>query len=572
MLMKKLLLLFVGMWSIFQFASAQVYPINFDVNAVSTHYGSYGTATRPSSDARWTYSVSLETGDTIAIATRGAGNIYYDKTSEQLTAWVGAGTIQPVLHFHGVWMYRYVYIDWNNDGQFGDGTDPGDELVSWSGVASNGDLQPLPAITIPEGTTPGTYYIRFKVEWDETNPGGKPEGEIIPHGGLVCDTRLVLTAEKPSEPINVTPESGAYTNEDVNSFYDAVFKGQSTYSNSTARYISNFSLNGTSITPHTSGSARLMYTSYLNSNTQFHVLIGQSYTPARTMEGEWMHHYLYIDYDHNGQFANGASTATDDKELVSYNYFEGTNKLGATTNSQGNNVPLPAFTVADDVAPGVYAMRLKQDWDWLDPTAATQKGSNNFQGNGGEILDFRLVIHNNECWVESLCDIVDEDGASIENGGSSVKLFRPTRSVKSGGATIDYSGTDISNGNTIVSYGTATSLSVTPESEDYLLSEVKVKYGFNVDDDQYVAGLKQWDEVDLTSQLGETGGTVNLPSSITSADTVRFLVKTIENPVTAINKVDVEKQSSNIIYDLQGRRVQKTEKGIYIINGQKVIF
>ena len=40
----------------------------------------------------------------------------------------------------------------------------------------------------------------------------------------------------------------------------------------------------------------------------------------------------------------------------------------------------------------------------------------------------------------------------------------------------------------------------------------------------------------------------------------------------AINSIEAEQQNADgAIYDLSGRRVSKTTKGIYIINGKKVI-
>ena len=573
--MKKLLLLILAVVGVAGLSKAQVYPINFDIDATSTHVGSYSGATtsNPSGDARYTYAVGIEDGDTIAIATRACGAMYYDKTSEALNVWVGAGSFVPYLHFHGVWMHRYVYIDWNNDGQFGDGEDPGDELVVHAGVQSNGDLSPFDAITIPEGTPAGTYYIRFKVEWNVNNPGGG--ANIIPNGGVIVDTRLVLTDEKPDVPINVTPEDGDFTNEDANSLYDAIYKSNGvsdgTKSNASGRYIQSITLNGKAISVSSSGTSRPMYYNFLNSNDYFEILPGTSYTPVRTWTGQWMHHYMYIDYNQDGVYANGSATTQDDEELVSYTYCDGVNKLGESASNNGS-AAFTAFTVPGSVGPGVYALRVKQDWDWLDPTARTQKEGNNFQGNGGQIVDFRVVVHEPEVFLSAASSVVDEEGNPIENTGASVKLFRPTKGVKADGASVQVGSDELTEGDIAVTYGQATSLVVAPESTDYLLSEVKVQYGYNLDDPQYKAGIKQWDEVDLTSSVGDTGGTINLSSAVMKSADVRVKVKTTPNPITAIGQVEVEKPAADVIYDLQGRRVLKADKGIYIINGQKVLF
>ena len=44
------------------------------------------------------------------------------------------------------------------------------------------------------------------------------------------------------------------------------------------------------------------------------------------------------------------------------------------------------------------------------------------------------------------------------------------------------------------------------------------------------------------------------------------------NIITNVNKVPTETEQEEVVYDLQGRRVQgATRKGIYIVNGKKVV-
>ena len=44
------------------------------------------------------------------------------------------------------------------------------------------------------------------------------------------------------------------------------------------------------------------------------------------------------------------------------------------------------------------------------------------------------------------------------------------------------------------------------------------------------------------------------------------------NGTTEIEEITIEKAENNNYYDLQGRRVEKPTKGLYIVNGKKVIF
>lgn len=45
----------------------------------------------------------------------------------------------------------------------------------------------------------------------------------------------------------------------------------------------------------------------------------------------------------------------------------------------------------------------------------------------------------------------------------------------------------------------------------------------------------------------------------------------VDNVSTAINGVAADKASTTVIYDLQGHKVTKMAKGVYIINGKKVV-
>ena len=40
---------------------------------------------------------------------------------------------------------------------------------------------------------------------------------------------------------------------------------------------------------------------------------------------------------------------------------------------------------------------------------------------------------------------------------------------------------------------------------------------------------------------------------------------------TGIENSELKIENSDVIYDLQGRRVEKMEKGVYIVNGKKVV-
>ena len=171
------------------------YAINFDKDAKQTHSSRYST------------SVSLQqTGkDKQTIEFGKTMNGYEDLTAGTEKFTVEAGSeVTPSIGYVGEWMHGYVYIDLNNNKQFSfnaDGADQtGTEVVSYSyykeqnskgeAVANNCNVNPMPSFTAP--TTPGTYRIRFKVDWDNIDAGGSVASGnyILNNGGGIYDATL----------------------------------------------------------------------------------------------------------------------------------------------------------------------------------------------------------------------------------------------------------------------------------------------------------------------------------------------------------------------------------------------
>ena len=171
------------------------YAVNFDKDAKQTHSSRYST------------SVSLQqTGkDKQTIEFGKTMNGYEDLTAGTEKFTVEAGSeVTPSIGYVGEWMHGYVYIDLDNDKQFSfnaDGADQtGTEVVSYSyykdqnskgeSASSNCNVNPMPSFTAP--TTPGTYRIRFKVDWDNIDAGGSVASGnyILNNGGGIYDATL----------------------------------------------------------------------------------------------------------------------------------------------------------------------------------------------------------------------------------------------------------------------------------------------------------------------------------------------------------------------------------------------
>ena len=144
---------------------------------------------------------------------------YEDHTSSVFNVEAGS-ELTASFNYSGQWMNGYIYIDRDNDGEFsykdGQWDQAGTDLVAYSfyttlanpkvndgnGYNSTGasvsgndrsNVNP-PSFTAP--TEPGTYRIRFKIDWNCILPGGS--NDILSDGGGVWDATLNVVAAEPT--------------------------------------------------------------------------------------------------------------------------------------------------------------------------------------------------------------------------------------------------------------------------------------------------------------------------------------------------------------------------------------
>ena len=177
------------------------YPINFDKTANSTH------------NSRALNSFSLQqTGkekQTKSVKTSKAA--YEDHTADEPFTVEAGSELIASFDYTGEWMHSFVYIDFDNDGQFsykeGQWDQTGTDLVAFSfysldsnpkndasGYNSVGDeltgdarnTYVAPSFKAPAKA--GEYRIRFKFDWNCILPGGS--SSILSDGGGVWDATL----------------------------------------------------------------------------------------------------------------------------------------------------------------------------------------------------------------------------------------------------------------------------------------------------------------------------------------------------------------------------------------------
>lgn len=121
----------------------------------------------------------------------------------------------------------------------------------------------------------------------------------------------------------------------------------------------------------------------LTASAIFAVTAGEEVKPAVDWTGTWMHAYVYVDLNGDGQF-------DPQGELISYTYLDGKNSIGVAPAQDVSVATLPPFVVPA-LAAGDYRMRFKIDWNSNDP-GGRNTTDNNITANSGAIVDATLRV------------------------------------------------------------------------------------------------------------------------------------------------------------------------------------
>ena len=199
------------------FFSKSVYPINYEESTAHTR-----------GDARYVKNVKLGT-QSVAINQNSDKKLYFNKTENIFLAKPGE-TVTPTIDWKGEWMHGYAYLDKDDNGKFdvdytNSGVTNARDLVSYSyykdknsaGSRASGDCGVgLPSFEIDDDMKPGIYRMRYKVDWDNVDPGGSTAtGNLITgNGGALIDV-LVNIHNDEVNLFRATEENGGGLNGDV---------------------------------------------------------------------------------------------------------------------------------------------------------------------------------------------------------------------------------------------------------------------------------------------------------------------------------------------------------------------
>ena len=147
----------------------------------------------------------------------------------------------------------------------------------------------------------------------------------------------------------------------------------------------------------------------------FTVEAGSELTASFDYTGEWMHSFVYIDFDNDGDFSykegQWNQTGTD---LVAYSFYSldsnpkndtsGYNSVGdELTGDARNTYAAPSFKAPAKA--GEYRIRFKFDWNCILPG-----GSSSILSDGGGVWDATLKV------VEPVVDGISSINAEVANG------------------------------------------------------------------------------------------------------------------------------------------------------------
>ena len=197
------------------------YPLNFDKDL-----------TIERTDRRLNrITITGTTGGTkaIRIDDDGTNHVYRNMTNKEISL-VPGDQVTTAIDYTGNAMHEYLYIDFNQDGQFNTSLDASGvptlsgELVSYTyydgknslgqaitGTPGSVRLDSMPAFTLPAALPTGVYRARLKVDWNNIDPAGQwSEGganQIDANGGYVVD--FLVNVHNAEHKLELHSENGS---------------------------------------------------------------------------------------------------------------------------------------------------------------------------------------------------------------------------------------------------------------------------------------------------------------------------------------------------------------------------
>ncbi len=352
--------------------------------------------------------------------------LFHDLTASARFSAKAGETLTASVDWSSNWMCAYLYIDYDNDGRFS----PETELVTYSflgnknslgatvsnnAMESKGSCVAMPSFVLPSSLAAGEYRMRYVIDWDYADPGGRntETNKITTNNGAIADATLVVEAASAPEKT-----------------YAVNFDADAAITHASRRLANiNFAIPGLPDQTLAVGQDADRLLIHDSTPKVLVMPVGSTVSTTFGWTGTWMCSYIYLDRGNDGEFNTAIDAATGrplpGSDVMAYSSFNGKNSVGQ--NSTGERITPPAFTLPADITPGIYRMRVKIDWDCIDPAGNTASG-NEITKNGGAITDLTVMVTepltqsaltvNAPHGALSLADDTDANGATVPLTGS----------------------------------------------------------------------------------------------------------------------------------------------------------
>ena len=491
-------------------------------------------------------------------------------------------TLNPAVQYKGIWMHSYVYLDLNNNGRFEPKVEggqivpnAGNELLAYSflggedensgfnsagtEISGNGrNTLVMPEFTLPSDLQHGFYRMRYKVDWNSADAGGSIENNnhILNNGGGAIDVRLNVHGDNVKiyqGALNgkVVAEDGTELNGISIPFgkpYTIKMKPEHGFNFSGLKVRHGYNLTGDSISHGT-----YQYVDELISRERFNA-DGTFTLPAEMIDGDVSLEGIFIDaktaltYEvyFNNEFVystvvNGAKTgAVTIPEGLSRDYVELTadkqtiTSLPATVRINATwTAPMKVATPADTTW---YNLKVSNQPRWISSGNYTpnvffvdesEKDSDAslWALTGNPYSGFRFI---NKTMGPTMVLASASPKGSAKAGGNTYATLLPADNLPAG-------------------YTSDWTVTISPNDDEGFYICNPEGFGLNYRAD---GNLAYWTG-------GKDGGSTFVPTEVKKTS-------------TGINALIFQNESATT-YDLSGKTVSKSHKGVVIRNGKKML-
>ena len=491
-------------------------------------------------------------------------------------------TLNPAVQYKGIWMHSYVYLDLNNNGRFEPKVEggqivpnAGNELLAYSflggedensgfnsagtEISGNGrNTLVMPEFTLPSDLQHGFYRMRYKVDWNSADAGGSIENNnhILNNGGGAIDVRLNVHGDNVKiyqGALNgkVVAEDGTELNGISIPFgkpYTIKMKPEHGFNFSGLKVRHGYNLTGDSISHGT-----YQYVDELIPRERFNA-DGTFTLPAEMIDGDVSLEGIFIDaktaltYEvyFNNEFVystvvNGAKTgAVTIPEGLSRDYVELTSDKQTITS-------LPATVRINATWTAPMKVATPADTTWYNLKVSNQPrwvSSGNYTPNV-YFIDETYITTDYALWALTGNPY---SGFRLINKAMGPTMVlasaSPKGSAKAGGNTY---ATLLPADNLPAGYTSDWTVTISPNDDEGFYICNPEGFGLNYRAD---GNLAYWTG-------GKDAGSTFVPTEVKKTS-------------TGINALIFQNESATT-YDLSGKAVSKSHKGVVIRNGKKML-